>query len=33
MTMTVDVTAAAAAVAGAYIDAVRVEELFVDQSY
>ncbi len=33
MTITVDVTAAAAAVAGAYIDAVRVEELFVDQSY
>ena len=33
MTMTVDVTAAAAAVAGAYINAVRVEELFVDQSY
>lgn len=33
MTMTVSVTPAAGAAAGAYIDAVGVDELFVDQSY
>ena len=33
MTTTVDVTPAAVAVRGTYIDAVAVDELFVDHSY
>ena len=33
MTTTVDVTPAALAVRGTYIDAVAVDELFVDHSY